>query len=456
MVESGQPDAVEAARLHLAEAAGALRSTQQTIQADMTTAFAKTGRASLRAAEAQVQAEQRAIATFLDQVSKAVESGQLTLIDPATGAAALTSLTDLAERLSPELDGLLTARINALQAKAYKVQTAAAGAVLLVGYLLVGFYRSATVPLRRMVGALQALAAGNLTQRVPVETRDEVGQMGTALNDAVDRVREAIETLRADADGVAGASTELSAVSAELRSTAETTSTQAGAVSEVAATVSRHVSAVAAGAEEMSASIAEIASSASQAAGVAGEAVTAASGTQQTIGRLEESSAQIGEVVKVITAIAAQTNLLALNATIEAARAGETGKGFAVVAGEVKELAQETSRATEDISTRVGAIQTDARAAVAAIDRIAEVIGRISDHQATIASAVEEQSATTAEMGRGINDVANGAHDIATGIGEVTDQAQQTATGAVATAQASDELARTAERLGGIVNRFAT
>jgi methyl-accepting chemotaxis protein len=206
----------------------------------------------------------------------------------------------------------------------------------------------------------------------------------------------------------------------------------------------------------MSAAIREISSGASQAAAVAAEAVGAANTTQQTIGRLGDSSTKIGEVVKVITAIAAQTNLLALNATIEAARAGETGKGFAVVAGEVKELAQETSRATDDIAARVEAIQLDAQAAVGAIDQIGSIIARINDFQATIASAVEEQSATTAEMGRGISQVDTGAQNIAAGISQVTVQAGQTTVAAVSTAQAADELAETAERLRGIVAQFAT
>jgi methyl-accepting chemotaxis protein len=220
--------------------------------------------------------------------------------------------------------------------------------------------------------------------------------------------------------------------------------------------VAESVSAVSVGTEEMSAAIREISSGASQAAAVAAEAVGAANTTQQTIGRLGDSSTKIGEVVKVITAIAAQTNLLALNATIEAARAGETGKGFAVVAGEVKELAQETSRATDDIAARVEAIQLDAQAAVGAIDQIGSIIARINDFQATIASAVEEQSATTAEMGRGISQVDTGAQNIAAGISQVTVQAGQTTVAAVSTAQAADELAETAERLRGIVAQFAT
>jgi methyl-accepting chemotaxis protein len=452
----GQDPSAPTARLNLSRSAGALGSMQVNLETGLATAFAKTGRAQLRAAHTDADAEQRGVGALLTQVDDAVDSGRLSAVTTEAGAEARTALTRLADTLIAQLDALLGTRIDALQAKAYKVEAATLIAVLLVGYLLVGFYRSATVPLNRMVTALRNLAGGDLTQQVPVETRDEVGHMGAALNDALARIRAAIEALRGDADGVAGASTELSAVSGQLRTTATSTAARAGQVSATADDVSAHVSAVSAGAEQMSASIGEIATGASRAATVAVEAVTAATTAQQTVARLGESSAQIGEVVKVITAIAAQTNLLALNATIEAARAGETGKGFAVVATEVKDLAQETSHATDDIAARITAIQTDARAAVTAIDQISDVITRINDLQATIASAVEEQSATTGEMSRSITEVATGSQQIATDITQVTDEAQQTTAGAVATAQAAEELARTAERLRGIVNRFTT
>jgi methyl-accepting chemotaxis protein len=449
LVTAGSSGATEAARLHLARAAGALASTQAAIDSGMKTASAKTNREELRAAQAEVQAEQKALGVVLTQVDEA-------RITAPAGDQARATVTRLMDVLAPQLDALLAARIDAFRTKAHVVEAAALAAVLLVGYLLVGFYRSATVPLRRMVHALRALAEGDLTRQVPVDTCDEVGQMGSALNNALARVREAIHALRSDADGVASASSELSAVSGEMRATVQSTAEQAEHASTIANDVSKHVVAVAAGAEQMSASIGEISSGASQAAAVAVGAVDTAGTTQRTIGRLGTSSAEIGEVVKVITAIAAQTNLLALNATIEAARAGETGKGFAVVAGEVKELAQETSRATDDIAARVTAIQNDAQAAVQAIDQIGSIIARINDFQATIASSVEEQSATTREMSHRISQVATGTNSIAAGISHVTDEAQQTTIGAVSTAQAADELARTAERLRGIVARFTT
>ena len=188
------------------------------------------------------------------------------------------------------------------------------------------------------------------------------------------------------ADAVAASSEELSASSAQISASAEETSAQSGVVSSAAEEVSRNVATVAAGAEEMGASIREIATNAAEASEVAAKAVTAAATTTATVAKLGESSAEIGNVVKVITSIAEQTNLLALNATIEAARAGEAGKGFAVVANEVKELAQETAKATEDIARRVLAIQGDTTAAVAAIEEISSIVAQISDRQTTIAS----------------------------------------------------------------------
>ncbi|MBG0832501.1 methyl-accepting chemotaxis protein [Planomonospora sp. ID67723] len=454
LAADGSAAQVQQVRLGLARTSGALASTQAAIDAGMATALDVTGHPGLRQAGSQVEAEHRAVGEVIAQVDEAVASGRLEEVTAATGERAAAAIEQMMATLGPQLDQLLATRIDGLQSRAFTVQAAALAAVALVGYLLAGFYLSATVPLRRMVEALRALADGDLTGQARVDTRDEVGHMASGLNHAIDRVREAIQALRGDADNVASASTELSAVSSQLRSTAESTSQRAGHTSQIAGQMANNVAAVAAGAEQMTAAISEIANGASQAATVAGQAVQVADSTQKTVAQLGRSSAQIGEVVKVITAIAAQTNLLALNATIEAARAGERGKGFAVVADEVKQLAQQTTEATADIAARITAIQQDAHAAVEAIDEIGAIVNSINDFQVTIASAVEEQSATTDEMGRGITEVATGSEQIAAGVVQVAHDARSTSEGALTTAQSAEELARTAERLRGIVAKF--
>ena len=199
-----------------------------------------------------------------------------------------------------------------------------------------------------------------------------------------------------------------------------------GVVSAASEEVSKTAQAVATAVDQMNASIREIAKNAAEAAKVAATAVGVADTTNSSIAKLGESSAEIGKVIKVITSIAQQTNLLALNATIEAARAGEAGKGFAVVANEVKELAKETAKATEDISQKIEAIQADTNGAVTAIREISEIINRIADIQTTIASAVEEQTATTNEMNRNVAEAASGTRDITSAIGGLAAGTQET------------------------------
>ena len=307
---------------------------------------------------------------------------------------------------------------------------------------------------REVQRGLGRLADRDLTVRLEVHGRDEVGQMAGALNTAADTMAATVGEIMNSAAAVASSSEELSASAGQISASAEETSAQSGVVSSAAEEVSRNVQTVAAGAEQMGASIREIAQNANEAARVAASAVTEAETTTAQITRLGESSREIGDVVKVITSIAEQTNLLALNATIEAARAGEAGKGFAVVANEVKELAQETAKATEDIARRVQAIQGDTTGAVAAIGRITEVIGRINDYQLTIASAVEEQTATTSEMARSVSEAAQGSGQIADNITGVSTAAESTTEALTQTRTAVDELSRMAVDLRGTVGRF--
>jgi methyl-accepting chemotaxis protein len=267
-------------------------------------------------------------------------------------------------------------------------------------------------------------------------------------------VQGVLRTVTESATVLATASRELGSVSQQMAANAEETATQANVAAAAAEQVSKNVATVATATGEMGASIKEIARNANDATRVATTAVKVAERTNATVAKLGESSAEIGNVVKVITSIAQQTNLLALNATIEAARAGEAGKGFAVVANEVKELAKQTARATEDIGRKIDAIQADTRGAVEAIGQIGTIINQINDIQNTIASAVEEQTATTGEISRNVAEAARGSSEIAQNVTGVAQAARGTTEGASDTRQSADELSKMALDLQQLVSQF--
>jgi methyl-accepting chemotaxis protein len=323
------------------------------------------------------------------------------------------------------------------------------------GFIAVYLSRKISTAASSALVQAEAIAAGDLTgKEVKVTSTDELGDLITAMNKMQGSLVKMIVAVAENAQQVANASEEFSAVSQQITTNSEETTAQANVVSNATDQVNRNLQTVATGAEEMSSTIADIAKNATESARISGEAVKTAETTNATVSKLGVSSAEIGQVIKVITSIAQQTNLLALNATIEAARAGEAGKGFAVVANEVKELAKQTAKATEDISQKIAAIQSDTKGAVDAIATIGAVINQISDISSTIATAVEEQSATTNEMSRNVTEAAKGSTEITQNIAGVSQAAQGTSSSAHESMKAAQQLAQMSTQLRGLVEQF--
>ncbi|MBT0769863.1 methyl-accepting chemotaxis protein [Kineosporia sp. J2-2] len=376
-----------------------------------------------------------------------------------------TAFGDAETQLNEGVVALATLETTASQAATAEAAADFRSArIAVVASLLIGLLLAAGLALfvlrlllrqvQALSGSLARLAEGDLTQEAEISSRDELGRMAAMANEAVRAFRGMLSTLVSGAETVSGSAAQLSAVTSRIGEGARLANERAGVVSSSSEDVSANVQTLAAGAEEMGASIGEIARNAQLAADVAGTAVARAQSTNATISKLGESSAEIGNVVKAITQIAEQTNLLALNATIEAARAGDAGKGFAVVAEEVKQLAQETARATEDIANRVEAIQADTGEAVTAISEIGTVIAQINDFQTTIAAAVEEQSATTTTMSRSVGDAAQGATGIAGNIASVAEATRSTTATLTEADAAVEQLDRVAAELRTAVGRF--
>ncbi|MBW3085533.1 hypothetical protein KEM60_01733 [Austwickia sp. TVS 96-490-7B] len=310
-------------------------------------------------------------------------------------------------------------------------------------------------PIEVMKRTVERVGHGDLTARCDISGTDELCRLSTGLDATIAALHTTVDGVRENATLVQSASGVIAGAARDLRHSADETAATLQTVSASADEVSTNVQTVAAGTEEMTASIREISKNTTDAAGVAAGAVQVADRATGTVATLGDSSTQIGEVIKTITSIAEQTNLLALNATIEAARAGEAGKGFAVVANEVKDLAQETAKATEDISRKVEQIQLDTEAAVAAIGEISMIIAQINDTQATIASAVEEQTATTNEMGRNVSEAASGASRIAGEVGGISASAHATREAAQVTDGAAAELSTRANSLMALVESYS-
>jgi len=358
-----------------------------------------------------------------------------------------------------------------------------------------------TGQVRNIADVTTAVAQGDLSKKITVEVKGEILDLKNIINTMVDQLNgfagevtrvakevgvEGILGGQAKVEGISGvwndltnnvnrmaanlteqvkniaavtqslseASRQVDDISQKMLHDAQATSEQANLASTASEQINMNVQMVAASTEELTASIKEVASNASEAAKVGTNAVQMAENTNEIISTLGQSSTEIGNVIKVITSIAEQTNLLALNATIEAARAGDAGKGFAVVANEVKELAKETAKSTEDISRKVEAIQNDTRNAVEAIKQVGEIIKQINEIQNTIASAVEEQSSTTNEIGRNANDAATGTSEITTNIGKVAKSAESTNEGANITQKSANDLTTMSDKLDKLVGQF--
>ena len=393
---------------------------------------------------------------------------QLQATPPGSPAALplLQTMSDNEDLIEESLTAATTSAAAAAQQTVTEARDAYAGArTLTIAVVVLGLVvsvvlallvaRSVTGPVQRIREVLGKVAAGDLRVRAGATGGGELGEVARSLDETLDSLGGVLTLVRDSADRLQGASTQLDTAAGSIAEFSRAASDQTDVVVASAGEVAASVDTVATGSSQMETAIREIAHNATEAARVAGQAVGVAENTTRTVGKLGDSSQEIATVVKLINGIAEQTNLLALNATIEAARAGEAGKGFAVVASEVKELAQETARATEDISRRVEAIQADTAGAVDAISRISSVIGEINDFQATIAAAVEEQTATTNEMNRNVAEAAGGTRQIASAITGLADGTQQTNARVGDARQAAAELARMSGELQDAVRRFS-
>jgi len=326
---------------------------------------------------------------------------------------------------------------------------------IVCSFITMAVLRSIELPLQRVRTLFNAMAQRDLTVKVDLPTADEFGEMTSLAGTAVESIRDLLRSLAEQSDALAGASEQLRVVSEHMSANAEETAAQAHVVTAASEQVSSSVQAMAQSTDGLSSNVREISRSTSDASEASSRAVMLAETADKAVNRLGESSAGIHKIVRVINTIAEQTNLLALNATIEAARAGEAGKGFAVVANEVKDLAAETGRATQDIVRRIETIRVDTQGAVEAIAEIRTFIGKISDVQSSIAAAIEQHSATTGQIARSLSEGVRGTTEISSNIGGVAEAARHTSSGASDAKNAATELARMAAELRRVISQFA-
>jgi methyl-accepting chemotaxis protein len=391
-----------------------------------------------------------ATATTADSL---VNNDEVAIYNAGAGA-----VNDLAARLAKQQDATAAATAAVGSTARTTILITAVLALLLAAAAAWAITGSIVTPLQRLRDRLDDIAHGDgdLTARLDSHGRDELSEVSGLFNTFVEQIAGTVRDVATSAGTLAAATEQLTGNSAMIAAASQEASAQAGMVADASGHLSGSVDGFSTAAGELGQSIGEIAQNASAAARVAANAVDLAQQTTQTVDRLGRSSAEITAVVQMITGVAEQTNLLALNATIEAARAGDAGKGFAVVASEVKDLAQETARATADITTRIEQIQAETAEAVTAIDQIAEVIAQINDYQASIAGAVEQQTATAAQLNSTVADAAADTQHISSNVAGVADAAHTTARSVGECQQAVAELARMSAHLQQTVSRFRT
>jgi len=408
-----------------------------------------------------LQAESKAIDSYLRAVSHIMESRKDAAAVSKVLGDFLQGYQDLRNTIDTTNDILQgdSKLAEQIAGRVVKRSKLAIGGICIVSSLILLIIASRTArEINKRLGLitelLKKMAAGDLTLRLEDARSDELGEIARWFNDSLEKLRDAIARVATSAGGVTTSTAELTSVSQEMTTNSDQTTKQAGVAASTTDEVSRNLQTVATGAEEMSASLGEIAKNVGEASAVAKEAVHVAESANQMVTKLGESSAEIGKVIKVITSIAQQTNLLALNATIEAARAGDAGKGFAVVANEVKELAKQTAKATDEIKLKIEAIQSDTGRSVSAIGTIGAIIDQIANITSVISVSVEQQNSTTAEMARNITEGARGSSEIARNITGAAQSATNTSSGAQNMRHATQELAKMSVELTQLVSRF--
>ena len=416
---------------------------------------------------------------FLDQATAIFNTESMPLYQ-----AAASPLGEMSQAKIKEGDA---ATDRATESVAERIRNGLIGAALafIAGIAaVVLFERTVLNLLVRIASLMETLAKGDHSITIAgAERSDEIGMMAKSVvvfKDGMieaERLRGEQEELRRKAeiekraamhkmadefegsvrgvvDMLSSAATELQAAAQSMSSTAKEADRQAVSVARASDEASRNVQTVASATEELSSSVDEISRQVSESTRISGAAVEEATQTRQSVQGMADMAQRIGAVVTLINDIASQTNLLALNATIEAARAGEAGKGFAVVASEVKNLANQTAKATEEISAQIGSVQQASAGSVRAIEAISTTIGRVSEIATTIAAAVEEQGAATREIARNVQEAAVGTNEVSTHISGVSKAATETGAAATQVLSSADQLAKQSEVLRGQVDRF--